>query len=159
MPPSTIGDSLVIVSFKWDMRFLDLACLVSTWSKDPSTRTGAVIVRPDRTVASIGYNGFPRGMVDSDERLESREEKYSRVVHCEVNALIHAHEPLRGYTLYTYPFLSCDRCFVQLAQAGITRFVAPVCPVTKRDRWEAVFEKVRAYAEELNVTIDEIHYQ
>lgn len=36
---------------KWDQRFLELAKVVSTWSKDPSTKTGAVIVRPDKTEA------------------------------------------------------------------------------------------------------------
>ena len=29
---------------KWDKRFLELAKLVGSWSKDPSTQVGAVIV-------------------------------------------------------------------------------------------------------------------
>jgi dCMP deaminase len=49
---------------KWDARFLDLARHVATWSRDPSTQTGAVIVRPNRTIASVGYNGFPRDCND-----------------------------------------------------------------------------------------------
>ena len=64
---------------KWDSRFLELAKLVSTWSKDPSTKTGAVIVRPDRSVASIGFNGFPVKMSDHQELYDNREEKYSRL--------------------------------------------------------------------------------
>jgi dCMP deaminase len=43
----------------WDLRFLTLAKTVSTWSKDPSTKVGAVIVDKNRRVVSLGYNGFP----------------------------------------------------------------------------------------------------
>jgi len=138
---------------KWDKRFLNLAVHISTWSKDPSTQTGAVIVRPDKTVCSIGFNGFPKIMPDAPSNYVDREEKYSRIIHCEMNALLHAREPVQGYTVYTYPFLSCDRCFVHLVQAGITRFVAPSCPEDKRDRWEAAFERVKQYARECGVEI------
>ena len=65
-----------MVSNKWDQRFLDIAKLVSTWSKDPSTQTGAVIVRPDRSVVSLGFNGFPKAMLDKDEWYNDRNEKY-----------------------------------------------------------------------------------
>jgi len=46
----------------WHDRFFAMADLVGSWSKDPSTKVGAVIIRPDRTIASVGYNGFPRGV-------------------------------------------------------------------------------------------------
>ena len=59
-------------------KFLSLAREVSTWSKDPSTQVGAVLVRPDRTVAGIGFNGFPRGIYDDPELLNDRPEKYKR---------------------------------------------------------------------------------
>ena len=72
------------------MWFLELAKLASTRSKDPSTKTGAVIVRPNKTVVSVGFNGFPQGMPDDEELYKDRDEKYSRIVHCEVNALIFA---------------------------------------------------------------------
>ena len=51
----------------WDMRFAQLAKLVSLWSKDPSTKVGSVIVRPDKTIASVGFNGFPKGVPDEPE--------------------------------------------------------------------------------------------
>ena len=94
---------------KWDVRFILMARFVSEWSKDPSTKTGAVIVRPDRSVTSVGFNGFPKNMPDDPALYANREEKYSRVVHCEINASIHSREPVAGYTLYTWPFASCDR--------------------------------------------------
>jgi deoxycytidylate deaminase len=46
---------------KWDLRFLELAKLVASWSKDPSTQTGAVFVGRDNGIISVGYNGFPQG--------------------------------------------------------------------------------------------------
>ena len=33
---------------KWHMRFLEMAELVGSWSKDPSTKVGAVIVDDNR---------------------------------------------------------------------------------------------------------------
>ena len=59
---------------KWDANFLTLANTVSMFSKDPSTKVGAVIVDDDKRVISIGYNGFPKGIKD-DQRLENRELK------------------------------------------------------------------------------------
>jgi dCMP deaminase len=141
---------------KWDLRFLELAKLVSTWSKDPSTQTGAVIVRPDGTVAGVGYNGFPRGLEDLPERYADRETKLSYVIHCEMNAIMSAHEPVKGYTLYTWPFLSCDRCCVHVIQAGVTRVVAPKCPPEKADRWESIFKLTRDRFNEANVEVIEL---
>lgn len=132
---------------KWDLRFVAMAEMVSRWSKDPSTKCGAVIVRPDRSVASVGFNGFPRGVEDLQDHLDRREEKYGRVVHAEVNAILAAREPLHGYTMYTFPGgvgPSCDRCSACIIQAGITRIVH-VREVPKpgdfHDRWRMVIER------------------
>lgn len=138
-------------SVKWDTRFLELAKLVSTWSKDPSTQTGAVIVQSDRSVLSIGYNGFPRKMEDKLEWYNDREEKYSRIVHCEINALIQAKAPITGCTLYTYPFMSCDRCVVQMIQAGITKFVFPKAKEKDKERWGVAFSRVEQYLKETGI--------
>lgn len=112
---------------KWDLRFLEMAELVSTWSKDPSTKCGAVLVRPDKTVASIGYNGFPRAMDDDEKIYLDRDEKLRRVIHAELNALFNSrdHDHNR-YTMYTHPGMSCDRCAVHLIQNGITTVVSSV---------------------------------
>lgn len=110
----------------WDKFFLGMAEYISTASKDPSTQCGAVIVRPDKTVASMGFNGFPKGCDDDPELYANRELKYSRVVHAEQNALLHAHEPIKGYTLYSVPKgygPTCDRCAAHVIQAGISRVV------------------------------------
>lgn len=100
----------------WHKRFFDLADLVGSWSKDPSTQVGAVIVRPDRTIASVGYNGFPRGVQDV---YTTREDKLLRTVHAEANAILSAHEPLHGYTLYVTPLHPCANCAALIIQSGI----------------------------------------
>ena len=64
-----------ILSNKWDIRFLEMATLVASWSKDPSTQVGAIAVR-NRTVIAQGYNGFPRGMSDESFRYEEKVLKY-----------------------------------------------------------------------------------
>lgn len=140
---------------KWDLRFLQLAKFISEWSKDPSTQTGAVIVRPNKSICSVGFNGFPAAMDDDENNYNDRDEKYSRIIHCEMNAAKFAIEDLTGFTLYTYPFISCDRCFVHMANYGITRFVAPTAAADKQERWESAFAKVRAYAEEMNLELVE----
>lgn len=136
---------------KWDVRFLEMARLVSTWSRDPSTQTGAVIVRPDKGVVSVGFNGFAKPMEDREEWYNNREEKYSRIVHCEINALIQAQKSVEGCILYTYPFACCDRCTVQMAQAGIKRFVFPSPTVDALTRWSSAFEKTKQYMREMSL--------
>jgi ATP-dependent Clp protease ATP-binding subunit ClpB len=56
---------------KWTKRYLDLATTVGSWSKDPSTRIGAVAVGQHGQIVSQGYNGFPRGVNDFEERLKA----------------------------------------------------------------------------------------
>ena len=80
---------LVKMSSKWDVRFLELADHISSWSKDPSTKVGCIIVGADREIRSTGFNGFPRGIDDSEERLTDREEKYPLICHAEENAIMH----------------------------------------------------------------------
>jgi dCMP deaminase len=120
---------------KWDQRFLDLATLVGSWSKDPSTRVGCAIIRPDRTVASVGYNGFPRGVIDAGYRLHDRPTKYAFSVHAEVNAITAAREALHGCTIYTIPFPPCSTCAGAIIQSGITRVVAPDATDEQKERW------------------------
>jgi len=120
---------------KKNLRFLYLAEHVASWSKDPSTKTGCVIVRPDGTVASIGYNGFPRAIRDDIDLLQNREEKYKRTIHCEMNAILSARERLDGYTLFTWPIPPCERCAVHIIQAGIIRVISIKEDSDVANRW------------------------
>ncbi|MBL6731842.1 MAG: dCMP deaminase family protein [Candidatus Poseidoniaceae archaeon] len=112
---------------KWDIRFIGLAQHISTWSKDPSTKVGCVVVGEDREIRSTGFNGFPRGINDDEERLMDREKKYPLICHAEENAIMHAARigvSLKDSTAYvTWP--PCSRCARSLIQAGIREIVYP----------------------------------
>lgn len=137
-----------------------MAKLVSSWSKDTSTKCGAVIVRHNLTVASVGFNGFPRRMTDKEEFLVNRESKLSRIIHSEMNALIHLNEKHdQYYFLYTYPFAPCDRCIVHMIQAGITYFIAPKLPEHLEDRWGESVQKTKLYLKECGLSLEEVDYQ
>ena len=108
---------------KWHMRFLEMAKMVGSWSKDPSTQVGAVIVDDDRRVISLGYNGFPKGVADN-QRLDDRKEKYKMIVHAERNALLFANTSVKDATIFTYPFMPCPICTGMIIQSGIRRVVS-----------------------------------
>jgi dCMP deaminase len=111
---------------KWDLRYLALAKEVSTWSKDPSTQVGAVTVGSKKEVLSQGFNGFPRGIHDSAERYQNREQKYQFVVHAEMNAIYNATysgTSLDGATLYIYGLPICSECAKGIIQVGIKKVV------------------------------------
>lgn len=137
----------------WDRRFLALAEHVAGWSKDPSTKTGAVLTTVDNRVISLGFNGFPRGVAD-DSRLLDRETKYAMIVHCERNAVLLAGRSVEGSTLYTWPFSSCTPCAAMMIQAGVSRVVAPPCPEDKIDRWGPDLNRAIALFKEAGVTVD-----
>ena len=118
-------------SERWDRHFLQLALAHARMSKDPSTQVGAVIVGPDREIRSAGFNGFPRGIADTPERLANRDTKLELIVHGELNAITAAARvgiPLLGCTLYVaatddtglvWGGPPCTRCTVHVIQAGI----------------------------------------
>ena len=140
---------------KWDRRFLELAIHVAAWSKDPSTKCGAVIIRPDKTVLSLGYNGFPRGMRDTPDEYADREQKLAKVIHCEMNAVLSAREPVKGCTLYTTG-PNCDRCAAHMIQAGITTFVFHDPEAGFAQRWEKEIERTWRFFHEAEVMVRQI---
>ena len=126
---------------KWDRRFLELAKQISTWSKDPSTQVGCVVLGHDREIRRTAFNGLPRGIDDTDERLNNREIKYPMICHAEENAIMHAARngiSLKKCIAYvTWP--PCTRCARSLIQAGVSEIVYPK-EVEIPDRWEADFD-------------------
>lgn len=126
--PLSRGDS----SRKWTRRFMDLAAHVAQWSKDPSTKVGAVIVDEHKSVLAMGYNGFPRGVYDTETRLNERTLKYPLTVHAEANAIVAATRSVRGKILVVTMF-PCPECTKLLIQAGIETVVCP--PPVDREPW------------------------
>ena len=106
----------------WHKRFLDLCEHVATWSKDPSTKLGSVIVDDKKRIVSVGYNGFPRGVEDFEERYENRPTKYLFVAHAERNALDNAPMMVDNCTMYV-TLLPCNECAKSIIQKGIKRVV------------------------------------
>jgi dCMP deaminase len=136
---------------KWDERFIRLAEHVSMWSKDPSTAVGACIVRPDKTIASLGFNGLPRHVLDTPDRLHDRDTKLKIILHSELNAILNAKEPLDGFTIYVWPFHPCSACAASIIQSGIKRVVTPVAD---NPRWTTSFELAGAMFKEAGVHVD-----
>ncbi len=114
------------MSSKWDSRYISLAQEVSTWSKDPSTKIGAVAIGEKGQVLAQGYNGFPRGIDDNDDRYYNKEQKYKYVVHAEMNCIYNATYngvSLQGATIYISGLPVCSECAKGLIQVGIKRVV------------------------------------
>jgi len=123
---------------KWTIRYMDLAKQISSWSLDPSTKVGAVIVGKNGQIISQGYNGFPRGVKDSPERLNTREEKYKYVVHAEMNCIYNACRngaSLNDTTLYVYGLPVCSECAKGVVQVGISKVIMQH-PVVIPQHWE-----------------------
>jgi dCMP deaminase len=111
---------------KWTQRYLNMAKEVATWSKDPSTKVGAIAVGDKGQILSQGYNGFPRGVKDTPDRYEVREEKYKYIVHGEMNAIYnacHSGASLSGATLYVTGLPVCSECAKGIIQVGIKKVV------------------------------------
>lgn len=139
----------------WDFDFLSLARFWALrMSKDPSTKVGAVIVRPNHSIASMGYNGFPIGVKDHPERYADRDVKLRMVRHSEQNAMDFATENLSGYTLYTWPFMPCAACAGGVIQRGIRRCVAPPTPSAIEERWREDLKWSKIKLEEAGVRMD-----
>lgn len=139
---------------KWDKRYLALAAEVATWSKDPSTQVGAVTVGNKKEVLSQGFNGFPRGIHDTDERYQDRQTKYKFVVHAEMNAIYNATysgTSLDGATLYVYGLPICSECAKGIIQVGIKKVV--VKKSKELDNWNESVELSKAMFDEAGVEL------
>lgn len=151
---------------RWDNHFLRLSVEHARMSKDPFTKVGAVVVGPDREIRSTGFNGFPRGIADTPERLADRETKLSLVVHAEMNAILNAARigtPTKGCTLYlsavddtgeVWGGPPCTRCTVELIQSGITEIVSRPFKLVP-SRWKESIEAARLLLAEAGISYRE----
>jgi dCMP deaminase len=131
----------------WSNRYTNLAKEISTWSKDPSTKVGAVVIGKDGQVLSQGYNGFPRGIADSKKRFENKQIKYELVVHAEMNSIYNASltgVSLKGATLYVYGLPICNECAKGIIQVGIKRVIA-----TRPKKYNVAWDKSIQQAKQL----------
>ena len=141
---------------KWDKRFLTLAEHIASWSKDPSTKCGAVIVS-GKKIISVGYNGFPAGCKDDNALYQNRDRKYLRVIHAEQNAIYTARENLEllECTIYIHPLPPCAQCAAAIIQVGIKRVVAPkIIDKELQKRWNNSIIETNAMFNEAGVLLD-----
>ncbi|MBR59099.1 MAG: hypothetical protein CMH54_13910 [Myxococcales bacterium] len=138
----------------WHQRFIELARHIAGWSKDPSTKVGCVIVGSDREIRSTGFNGFPRGINDTEERLHDREKKYPLICHAEENAIMHAARigvSLKDCSAYvTWP--PCTRCARSLVQAGVREVRYP-SGLEIPERWMDDFDLSNQLFQEAGVDV------
>jgi dCMP deaminase len=152
----------------WDKRFLEMAALVGSWSKDPSTKVGAVLVK-DKRILSTGYNGLPTKIGDDPQILNDRSEKYRHIIHAEENALLYCSihgvssmdttlyvSPLPPCTLYVSPLPPCAGCMRLIIQAGVTRIVCPKPSKEHEERWGNSLQLSRNLAYKAKVILEEI---
>lgn len=142
---------------KWHNRYLDLAKSISGWSKDPNTKVGAVIIGDKGQILSQGYNGFPRGILDTEERLNEREIKLSFIVHAEMNAIYNATYSgicLDNSTLYVYGLPICSECAKGIIQVGISKIVIPSEFVELRKEWTESWYRSNKMFNEANIKVE-----
>lgn len=140
----------------WHQRFLVMARTVAGWSKDPSTKVGAVAIR-ERRVLATGYNGLPAHVSDDLERLKNRDARLSMTVHAEANVIAYAARHgvcLNGATIYVFPLMTCNQCAAQLIQAGIIKVVVPA--MVEPLRWQESFDTARLMFVEAGVAVARI---
>ena len=139
----------------WRNRYLDLAQHISTWSKDPSRQIGAVAVGSKGQILAQGFNGFPRGIADTHERLHNREEKYKFVVHAEMNVIYNASFggiPLDGAELYVYGLPVCNECAKGIIQVGIKHiYILTHSEQEIPEIWQQSWKRTKSMLEEAGI--------
>ena len=138
----------------WDKRYLDMADIVASWSKDPSTKIGAIAVGKKGQLLAQGYNGFPRGVEDCPNKYKDRILKYDYIVHAEENAIYNACTngvSLEGASMYVTGLPTCHRCAKAIIQVGIKRvFIRAKVPERWIDSWaltQSLFREAGVYYE------------
>jgi len=148
--------SLSMAINKWYKRYLKLAAEIATWSKDPSTQVGAVVVGSKGQILSQGYNGFPRGISDSNKRLTDRDVKLSLVVHAEMNAIFNASYSgvsLDGATIFIHGLPACSECAKGIIQVGIKKVVVSKQCIEAKQHWNDSWNKSKAMFAEAGIAI------
>ena len=141
---------------KWYKRYLKLAAEVATWSKDPNTQVGAVVVGSKGQILSQGYNGFPRGISDTSKRLNDRDIKLSLIVHAEMNAIYNATSngvSLEGSTMFIHGLPACSECAKGIIQVGVRKVVVSKQCIEARPHWNDSWNKSKAMFAEAGVLV------
>jgi dCMP deaminase len=124
--------------------------LVASWSKDPSSKFGAVIVDKQNRVVALGFNGFASGFEDTEERWNDRQFKYRHVIHAEEQAILHAKVDLSDCRVYIQA-PPCSSCMSKIAQSGIKQVICRSPSEDYLSRWSV--DEPMQVAKECGVTV------
>jgi dCMP deaminase len=141
---------------KWDKNFLSLAQQIALWSKDPSTKVGAIIVNKDKRIITTGYNGIPQYLNDNIKKRQIPPIKYYWFEHAERNAIYQAAKfgvSIKNCILYTtlYPCTDCARGIIQ---SGIIRIVT-LRRNKEKKQWIESWETAEEMFKEAKIKIKE----
>jgi dCMP deaminase len=143
----------------FDHQMMSWAARTSEISRDPSTKTGCVLVSQGGANIGQGFNAFPWGVHQSDARLNDRAEKYPRTLHAEIRAIINAGSELFDpFTAYVHPCPPCAQCAAALIHAGCERVVAKRPTEEQISRWGESFAIMESMFQEANVRLDYIDH-
>lgn len=137
----------------WILYFMRMASLVASKSRDPSTKCGCVVVAPDKSVRSTGFNGFPRGCIDAESIYLDRPRKLLRVVHSEINAIAAAAKAgtsTDDCSIFIN-FHPCSQCAAAIINAGIVAVYCP--PIPAETKWNESFTEARILLGEASVQV------
>jgi len=110
------------------LRFMKEVDTAASFSKDPSTKVGAVALSPSLSIRSKGWNGFSKGVNDNIPERWERPEKYNWVIHAERNMISQAAEEgtaLKDSIVLVGPLFPCKHCADDLIQSGVKTVIAP----------------------------------
>jgi len=156
-PLNTNSTAPATLSESWIKKFMDLTNLVSSWSKDRSTKVGAILVSTNNRVISMGYNGFP---IDCDDNVDCRHQrpaKYLWTEHAERNAIYTAAGygiKVRGLIMFTtmYPCADCARAIIQ---SGVQTIYTPKPAIA---RWDESHKVATSMFKEAGICVIYIEY-
>ena len=103
---------------KWEKRFMEMAFLNASWSKDPSTSWGCH--HPQNRIVSMGSMAILTALPTT----KTPEIKLLKVIHAEENAILHANRSLEDCAIFATHF-PCPNCTAKIIQVGIKPFMYP----------------------------------
>jgi dCMP deaminase len=137
-------------------KFIKVAKTISELSKDPRTKVGAICIDESGTILSTGYNGFPRGVHDTAERLNDRPTKNKFVVHAESNCIAQAARvgaKLLDSTIIVTNLFPCSKCSQLIINAGIKTIYHPIMDNNAHPEWHEEEKLSRIMFEEAGVEL------
>lgn len=125
------------------------------FSKDPVTKVGALFLAPESyQILTLGFNGFPRKIDETNPQRWERPQKYMYVSHAEANCIANAcrHGTPLENSIAVVTLFPCTNCAKLMIQAGISTLVTKE-PNMDHPRWGEEFRYSKEMLDEANVHI------